>query len=75
MENSIDTLRFKATEIGKFDKARRYHICSAFTTESSRAIRSPSRSYPYSEYKHIFTKKYAKQLAEKYNVVQVIITN
>jgi hypothetical protein len=54
-----------AKQIGKFDKGGRYYIDDAYRTDSSRAVRTPSRAWPYSEYKHVFIKKYAKQLAEK----------
>jgi len=62
-----------AKEIGKFDSANRFYIHAEFHTESSKSIRNPSRSWPYSQYKHIFTKKYAKQLAEILNVDSVQI--
>jgi len=50
-------------QIGKWDKAGRFFIAPEYHTDSSRTVRGPSRSWPYSEYKHIFTKKYAKQLS------------
>lgn len=49
--------------LGKFDNAGRYYIHSAAHTDSSRKVRSPSRAWPYSEYKHAFTVVYARQLA------------
>lgn len=67
------TLKLTAKQIGSFDKANRYVIDFAYQTESSANIRKPSRAWPYTEYKHIFTKKYAKQLAEKLGVEKVEI--
>lgn len=52
-------------QIGHWDKGGRFHINEEFTTESSSYIRRPSRNFPFSEYKHVLTKKYAKQLSEK----------
>lgn len=51
--------------VGYFDKASRYRIYDWAATESSDAIRAPSRKWPFSEYKHAFTVRYAKQLAAK----------
>ncbi len=64
---------FTAKEIGSFDNAGRFYISAEFHTESSSVVRTPSRSWPYSQYKHIFTKKYAKQLAEKLGVDSIQI--
>ena len=52
-------------EIGTWDKAGRYTIDAPYQTESSNAIRKPSRAFPFSEYKHALTKKYSKQLSAK----------
>lgn len=52
-------------EIGTWDKGGRYTIDELYQTESSNAIRKPSRAFPFSEYKHALTKKYAKQLSAK----------
>lgn len=48
--------------IGYWDKADRYWIYDEYKTESSRNVRYPSREWNLSFYKHIFTKKYVKQL-------------
>ena len=69
----MKTITLRAIDIGHFDSGKRYYISEEYRTDSSRYIRSPSRHWPYSEYKHIFTKKYAKQLAEKLQVDEVII--
>ena len=50
--------------IGSWDKAGRYYLFDDFQTESSKAIREPSRRFPWSIYKHIFTKKYFNSLTE-----------
>lgn len=49
-------------DIGYFDKANRFNLFEVFQTESSSQIRTPSRNFPFSVYKHIFTTKYLKQL-------------
>lgn len=67
----MNTIR--ASELGSWDKAGRYYIRPEYHTESSSKIRTPSRHWPYSEYKHVFTKKYANQLAEKLGVDQIEI--
>lgn len=51
------------SQIGRWDNANRYYINSEYQTESSKAIRTPSRHWPFSQYKHVFTKKYAQQLS------------
>lgn len=54
-----------AKEVGRFDNAARFTIMEAFTTDSSNNVRSPSRRFPFSEYKHVATKKYQEQLLTK----------
>ena len=61
--NTMKTLSTK--QIGSWDKAGRYTIDEPYKTASSDAIRRPSRAFPFSEYKHALTKKYAKQLSAK----------
>ena len=51
-------------QIGTFDKAGRFYLYSDFETATSRAIRAPSRSWPFSIYKHCFTQKYFKSLSD-----------
>jgi hypothetical protein len=55
------------SEVGAFDNAKRYQIIKEFETESSSAIRSPSRSWPFSKLKHVYTRKYQAQLLDKLN--------
>ena len=50
-------------KIGTFDKGGRFYLYSDFETETSRAIRAPSRAFPFSVYKHCFTQKYFKSLS------------
>lgn len=47
------------------DRAGRVYIREEYQTDSSKSIRSPSRAFPYSKFKHGFTKKYKKQLLSK----------
>lgn len=47
------------------DNAGRRYIKEQYTTDSSSSIRSPSREWPNSEFKHAMTRKYAKQLVDK----------
>lgn len=51
-------------QIGTFDGAGRFYLQSDFETETSMAIRAPSRSWPFSVYKHCFTQKYFKSLSD-----------
>ena len=69
----MKTITLTSKEIGTFDKGGRFFINADYHTDSSRAVRTPSRAWPYSEYKHIYTKKYAKQLALKLGVDDVVI--
>ena len=50
-------------QIGTFDKCGRFYLYSDFETETSRAVRAPSRAWPFSVYKHCFTQKYFKSLS------------
>lgn len=50
--------------IGAFDKGGRFYLYSDFETETSRAVRVPSRAWPFSVYKHCFTQKYFKSLSD-----------
>ena len=50
--------------IGTFDKGGRFHLYSDFETETSMAIRAPSRAFPFSVYKHCFTQKYFRSLSD-----------
>lgn len=70
----MGTLTISSKQIGQFDRANRYYVKQDYVTESINNLRAPSRGYPYAQYKHIFTKKYAKQLAEKlgYDLVTII---
>ena len=51
-------------QIGTFDKGGRFYLYSDFETETSRAVRAPSRAWPFSIYKHCFTQKYFKSLSD-----------
>lgn len=51
-------------QIGSFDKGGRFYLYSEFETETSMAIRAPSRAFPFSIYKHCFTQKYFKSLSD-----------
>lgn len=44
---------------------RKVYIKDEYATESSRAVRAPSHAFPWSEFKHAFTKKYQQQLLAK----------
>lgn len=66
-------MKLTSKEVGSWDKTGRYYIDEAYRTDSSNNIRTPSRKWPHSEYKHIFTTKYAKQLATKLSTESVTI--
>ena len=51
-------------QIGTFDKGGRFYLYSEFETETSMAIRAPSRAFPFSVYKHCFTQKYFRSLSD-----------
>lgn len=51
--------------IGSFDNGERYTISKEYRTSSSDCIRTPSRKWNLSEWKHIKTNKFLKQLKEK----------
>lgn len=51
--------------VGSFDSGNRYRVIEQYTTESSNNIRGPSRRWNLSEWKHVQTTKYLKQLKEK----------
>ena len=51
--------------IGSFDNGDRYTISEEYRTNSSDCIRNPSRRWNLSEWKHIKTNKFLKQLKEK----------
>ena len=50
-------------KIGYFDKAGRYYLYTEFETQTSRAIRSPSRAWNLSIWQHVKTVKYYKSLS------------
>jgi len=50
--------------VGKFDKSSKFYPYEEFVVKGSFLVRSPSRAYPYSYYKHTLTLKYAKLLAK-----------
>lgn len=52
-------------KIGSFDKAGRYTLNPEFETETSKKVRTPSRAWPFSVYKHCFTGKFYKSLSEE----------
>ena len=51
-------------QIGTFDSSGRFYLYRDFETKTSRAIRAPSRAWPFSIYKHCFTQKYFKSLSD-----------
>lgn len=51
--------------IGSFDKGNRYTLHAEFETETSRYIRTPSRAWPFSVWKHVKTMKYRKSLTKE----------
>ena len=51
-------------QIGTFDSGGRFYLYMDFETKTSRAIRAPSRAWPFSIYKHCFTQKYFKSLSD-----------
>lgn len=52
-------------KIGSFDKAGRFELHPEFETETSSSIRTPSRSWPLSVWKHCKTAKYYNSLSEE----------
>ena len=65
MKTIIEAIKagtFTPNMVGSWDKGGRFYIDTQYHTDSSRAVRTPSRAWPWSEYKHAFTKKYQKQL-------------
>lgn len=50
--------------IGYFDKGGRYYLKDEFCTDTSDNVRSPSRAWNLSVWKHVFTGKYLKSLSE-----------
>ena len=54
-----------AKKLGHFDNGNRFYLSPQFETETSRAIRSPSRRFPYSLLKHLMTGKYFKSLSDE----------
>ncbi len=52
-------------KIGSFDKAGRYYLKSAFETDTSKAIRLPTRNWPLSIWRHCKTGKFYKSLSKK----------
>ena len=55
--------KFAAYKIGSFDKGGRYYLKPEFETETSDAVRAPSRAWNLSVWKHVFTGKYLKSLS------------
>ena len=56
-------------QIGTFDGAGRFYLYRDFETKTSRAIRAPSRAWPFSIYKHCFTQKYFKSLSDAQKIM------
>ena len=48
---------------GTFDKAGRWYPDAEYQINGTFAVRSPSRTWPYSYLKHFYTAKYARALA------------
>ena len=51
-------------QIGTFDRGGRFYLYRDFETKTSRAIRAPSRAWPFSIYKQSKTKKYFESLSD-----------
>lgn len=51
-----------ASLIGHFDRAGRFFVDDEFSTSTSKTVRAPSRAWPYSKLKHVYTAKYLKAL-------------
>jgi hypothetical protein len=49
--------------IGKFDNGGRYTLHYGYETKSSKQVRTPSRSWPFSVWNHCKTKKYFASLS------------
>jgi len=50
--------------IGSFDSGNRYTLTPFFETKTSLSIRSPSRAFPLSLWKHCKTAKYFASLSD-----------
>ncbi|MDN7815979.1 hypothetical protein [Burkholderia vietnamiensis] len=57
-------------KIGYFDGAHRFYIYESYQTQTSAVIRTPSRAFPHSVFKHTLTKKYVKSLIAKLEAQQ-----
>lgn len=65
-------------DLGVFDMYGRFFLRKEFQTDSSMRIVHPSKKFRHSVLRHIGTKKYARQLAEKFSldvVVEVDFSN
>ncbi|WP_157956850.1 hypothetical protein [Salinicola aestuarinus] len=65
----IDSEEYHPRELGTFDGARRFELFNAYETITSVRVRPASRAWPFSVYKHCFTKKYKNSLKDKINRV------
>ena len=64
MNTTTQPEKITTRELGQWDGPR-WVVKRQYRTDSVNRVRSPSRAWPYSEYKHVFTKKFAAQLSEK----------
>jgi hypothetical protein len=55
----------KDWDIFESGAGKKVFIKTQYRTESVSGIRPPSHAWPWSEFKHAFTKKYQSQLLEK----------
>ena len=52
-------------KMGSFDNGGRYYLDDTFQTESSKGLRSPSRQWPLSVWKHCQTIKFRKSMTRE----------
>ena len=57
--------KFALYKIGKFDNGGRYYLDDEFQTDTSAYVRSPSRAWNLSLWKHAKTAKYLKSLSKE----------
>lgn len=52
-------------KMGSFDNAGRFYLDDIFETDTSKSVRSPSRSWPLSIWKHCQTIKFRKSMTRE----------
>lgn len=58
-----------AKKLGRFDNGGRFFLLPQFETNTSKAIRSPSRRFPFSVLKHVLTGKYYRSLSSEQKIL------